>query len=1199
MERIIESKRMTIGLVVLMGLVAILLMSVTTFAQDSTPEPAPLCELYSPIFDTVTVRSCAGSQCTPMGSLDRIDPVCVIDLQNGWYQIDTDLDDDASLEGFILETLLQPGLNNANSDEFEFCDAYQVIPEEAILRTCPSLNCNILDTAVANDVLCALDYDASYTNWIRIASTLTDSEWVNMADMVSVRGERACSDPWSVAIQSTVTRSCPQAFCGAVQTIQQGTEVCSIEESDESLEWIGVEYGDDSVAWVFAGIVEPVALASNEIFSQDEAILATLTAAAPAVAQDTTPFEFATVTSMPTMTATPAVDNGCYEYAVTVSSANIRENPSVEAPIITGVQEDALICVLGVVPYLERDWFIVDVNRGEGEQQIGFMAQNTVSAVDEVLPSPTPSPVAGAANNTTSAVELVTTPSVCNGIDCVEAVALGDPQSVDLTLTQLTRNQLELSSPQSSVNFRFVLPSDWSIQDGNRINLAFDYVELGNTFDIARAPSSQLDVRLNDELLSSYALDRDNTGAVQSIDVVLPADVLADEADRSHNLELVLTALDHCDANLNALLIVDKDASFMHVEYVELEPVLDLSLYPRPFFEVHPNGEIVYVVLPDEATASELTSASRVVAGLGSIAGRLDVRTRTVSSLSVAEYSSNNLILVGFPERHSLIASLYERQQLPTSWTSDAGFLDQANEVIAESDGILQVMEHPDDARFAILVVTGASDAAILKAGQALGGSPTGIGLQGSVAIVEDATPRVNMQSTNLLSTGLTLENLGFTDVVLSGLGEQSIFIEFFVPFGVTVSEEAYIELLYNNSAVLEDRGTTITIEVNDVPVASNVLRGQSEETSGNVTTRRLRASIPPTAIQAGVLNSIIVTLSGFNIDRCEVTNLNALWLTISRESQIFLPVALVDRQPPLVAQFPAPYNRVTTLSDVLVSIPDEPTPAELDQAMDLMFYLGNTGAGASGMNPQMVRGIPSEDLDLSAYHIITLGRPSNNSFFTVIGDDLPQPITMDDTLEQIYNNLIYRLDGSYEIGLLQVMPSPFNTDRDLLVITGTDDVTQALTIDKLLGNFDPFEMAGDVVFVSQQTTYPLNSSLVEQDFEILQAVPALATESAFLLRQTLQPVIQVAGATSVPVLSTERVANNEVAVEATVVIPVITPLPLVTPTPVFESIAVQELTPEASPRPEWIQYLVIGTAIAILIALISRVALSFRKKDN
>ncbi|MGB7342231.1 MAG: cellulose biosynthesis cyclic di-GMP-binding regulatory protein BcsB [Phototrophicaceae bacterium] len=927
-------------------------------------------------------------------------------------------------------------------------------------------------------------------------------------------------------------------------------------------------------------------------------LMAILLMSVTTFAQDSTP----EVTTEPDVASTLEVSNDCYEYAVTVSSANIRENPSVESAIITGVQEDALICVLGVVPYLEREWFIVDVNRGEGEQQIGFMAQNTVSAVGEVLPSPTPSPVGGLTTDANSA-ELVTTPSVCNGADCVEAVAVaaGDLQAVDLTFTQLTRSDLELISPQSSVNFRFVLPSDWSIQDGNRINLVFDYVELGNALDIARAPSSQLDVRLDNQLLSSYILDRDNQG-IQNIEVALPADVLADEADRSHNLELVLTALDHCDANLSSRLTVDKDASFMHLEYVELEPVLDLSVYPRPFFEVHPNDEVVYVVLPDEATASELTSAGRVVAGLGSTAGRLDVRTRTVSSLSAAEYSSNNLILVGFPETHDIIETLYANAQLPTSWTTITGFLDQANEAIAESDGILQVMQHPDDARFAILVVTGASDAAILKAGQALGGSPTAIGLQGAVTIVEDATPRVNAQSNNLLSTGLTLENLGFTeDVVLSGLGEQSIFIEFFVPYGVTVNEEAYIELLYNNSSVLEDRGATVTVEVNSIPVASTILRGRAEDTNEVFSTRQLRASIPPTAIQTGALNGITVTLSGFDIDRCEVTNLNALWLTISRESQIFLPIALQERQQPLVAQFPSPYNGVATLSDVLISIPDEPTSAELEQVMDLMFYLGNTGSGASGMNPQMVRGVPSDDLDLSAYHIITLGRPSNNSFFTVIGDDLPQPITADDTLEQVYNNLIYRLDGSYETGVLQVLASPFNPDRDLLVITGTDDATQALTIEKLLSNFDSFEMAGDVVFVSQQTTYPLNSLLAEQEFGSLQSLPALATESALLLQQTSQPVTQVADGTSAPaptatVLATDIVATNEVAVESTAIQVI---APLATATPVIEPIAAQELTPETLPRPVWVQYLVIGTAIATLIALISRVALSFRKKDN
>ncbi|MEL6527059.1 MAG: cellulose biosynthesis cyclic di-GMP-binding regulatory protein BcsB, partial [Chloroflexota bacterium] len=437
----------------------------------------------------------------------------------------------------------------------------------------------------------------------------------------------------------------------------------------------------------------------------------------------------------------------CTDFTVNTSAGTVRTAPSVDASQVINLPFGTTVCVTGVVPFLENDWFIVRVPNTEDEIVQAFMAQSVLNSTDEILPTPTPSPVGSTSQVTTdNAGVAVAQPTVCpagaSAEDCAavqteDLQIVGDIQSIDLPLINTSTNDnIILQSPQGNATFRFFYPEDWASNGNDVLVLNFDYFELNRGTDSSLVdPISLLDITVNDQLVQSLALDLDNVGQ-NTLTIPLPAAQMQDREQRSHSIGFTLTALDHCREDLTARVEFDTSSSFVSLRYNELEPTLNLAEYPRPFYEQHASGtEIVYVVIPDTPSSEELTAAGRIVAGLGSIAEQLIVRTTTVSQLSDIEYVTNNLILIGLAGNHALIDSLYAQNALPTS-IDDEGNIIRNDAPVLEEDGVVQIIQHPIDPRFAILSVTGQTPVAIAKAGQLLAGNPPLIGLGGDVAIV-------------------------------------------------------------------------------------------------------------------------------------------------------------------------------------------------------------------------------------------------------------------------------------------------------------------------------------------------------------------------------------------------------------------------------------------------------------------------------
>src|SRR5262249_54747843 len=133
---------------------------------------------------------------------------------------------------------------------------------------------------------------------------------------------------------------------------------------------------------------------------------------------------------------------------------------------------------------------------------------------------------------------------------------------------------------------------------------------------------SVLRVRLDSQLVASITLPVTASGT-QTVQVALPTGALASQGRRNHVVQVSLDARDECLSNVEVRVLIRADQSYFHLEYRQLEALLDLGSYPRPFYNggLRGQAETVIVVLPAKYSAQDVEAAGSVSAGLGQLTG--------------------------------------------------------------------------------------------------------------------------------------------------------------------------------------------------------------------------------------------------------------------------------------------------------------------------------------------------------------------------------------------------------------------------------------------------------------------------------------------------------------------------------------------------------------------------------------------------
>ncbi|MBA4376388.1 MAG: hypothetical protein C0401_09480, partial [Anaerolinea sp.] len=461
---------------------------------------------------------------------------------------------------------------------------------------------------------------------------------------------------------------------------------------------------------------------------------------------------------------------------------------------------------------------------------------------------------------------------------------------------------------------------------------------------------------------------------------------------------------------------------------------LDLRLLPEPIYQLGSNTHAASaLVVPDSPTAAEMRAALIVSASFGRMSrGKLPLSLVTASQFAISVWTNTNLIFVGKPAAFPMLSQV----SLPAP-VSGTAFVSSE---IQPEDGILQMTISAWDNTKVILVVSGNTDAGVVKAAQALSVGSIQTGSYPNLAIVLNVnagSSTVAKAETLAIPTSTqqtnTFGDLGYASQTVTEIGTSTAEYQFDIPPGFVAAENAYLDLMFSNSTFLDYTRSGLLIYINGRVVGSARFSDETAQTA------ILRINIPHNFISAGSNSlSFDVNLAPLNESSGESFG---LWATIYSASILHVPLAPATTSTDLrdLSKYPYPFINDPTLSNLAFILPEQ-DPTAWEIAAQIAFNLGRSVIGAPFYLIAVYdKQIPEEVRQ--NYDWILIGLPMELQVMEELQDTLPAPF------EENSNNAIltkqqveYRLPKDAQLGYLELLSAPWNHARTILAIVGNTE---------------------------------------------------------------------------------------------------------------------------------------------------------------
>jgi hypothetical protein len=607
---------------------------------------------------------------------------------------------------------------------------------------------------------------------------------------------------------------------------------------------------------------------------------------------------------------------------------------------------------------------------------------------------------------------------------------------ITLTFEQLGYDTKNLNRQQPRRNYRVVLPGNFQISPtGNYLELV--------THHLPQVPDklSVLQVKLDGSLLDAFPLTADNAIS-NTVRIDLPESFLrAGSSWIEINLDTSATCEDP-GAIVNVLI---DSTSSISLGYWQSPYPTDLSLYPFPFVEEMQSIPVT-MVLPDGPTSNDLTAAAIIAAGLGQTSGgTIDLTAAMVSELSPNVRLNNHLILIGKPDNNAMMSAL--ELPLPIDGTG-----------VEAGQGVLEEIISPWNEFRLILVVSGLDNDGVLKASNALNREAHFLGMRGPVAVVT----RVGAASGSVahVATSMSLASLGYEDQIIYGAAPQDYTFDFTLPLGWRLDAPPFLVFRFSHADILDPGESAIDISLNGVPIGSTLL-DESNAEEGELTISLPARLLDPGRNHLGI--GIEMNFPASSRDKCRDLLDQRAWTVISSESEIFLPYNVIDL-PPDLSLLPYPFAQGSG-DQTLFVLPDQAYPTVFSDLIQLAVLLGSSGQPGF-VSPRVAYAAEVDEEPRANYHLILLGRPTENALLRAANAYLPHPfVPGSDVLEPLaVDSVTFLPDPERDAGLLEIIVSPWNEDRSILAITGTTDDGVGMAVQVFL---DPsLRMKGNLAVV-------------------------------------------------------------------------------------------------------------------------------------
>ncbi len=614
-------------------------------------------------------------------------------------------------------------------------------------------------------------------------------------------------------------------------------------------------------------------------------------------------------------------------------------------------------------------------------------------------------------------------------------------QRVSVSFEYLGYPSAELISPIASTKIRFNVPFGWQLQPGGEIELHYDLVI--NGLD-ARAIVGESDlyggsllVSLNSVSIGSIPLSQIGYNTVRL--KIPPEALISDQTDGSHLLSISLSAQFSCAADITSMVTI-RNTSFFDLPYQVAAPELNLSKLPYPFYLYNSFvADSARVVLSESPDVLEIQAALNLMAGFGAmVGGDYDIQIATENQLTFEDLKNHHLIFVGMPGGFQFLSEV----DFPLKVVNQ-----QFENMLAgaEEDGVLEVAVSPWNISKAVMLVSGNSGAAVMKAAQAVSSGEIFVQDNPALSYISKIQPLA--AATPPSAEDFTFENLGYSTRTLSGVGIFSVDYAFYASQQQAVSKDAYVDLVYYHSGLPYYGSFSFTVDLNREVITGTLFRKESEQ----VTT--LRIPFPAGTLRFGE-NILRVTASLPSMQSCETAGIANPWLLISDQTKIHLPAVPFDetallQKPADLSLHPDMFVTSSDLANIAFLLPQK-SPSDWRIAGALAFLLGDAAnLRFANLSAAYADNVPKEIL--SQRSLIVIGAPSTLPFLETINESLPAPFDFaTQTASEAQMQVVYRIPPGVSVGYLELLASPFNSEEMILVVSGNNQTGVTLAGDAL-----------------------------------------------------------------------------------------------------------------------------------------------------
>jgi hypothetical protein len=276
-----------------------------------------------------------------------------------------------------------------------------------------------------------------------------------------------------------------------------------------------------------------------------------------------------------------------------------------------------------------------------------------------------------------------------------------------------------------------------------------------------------------------------------------------------------------------------------------------------------------------------------------------------------------------------------------------------------------------------------------------------------------------------------TIADLGYEQRPLTNRGIDSAFYNFYIPPGNTVATDAFLELSFGHSALLNYDLSGLVVLLNDKPIGSV----RFTDVTAGLTINRTQINIPPFAVLPGN-NRLEVRSNLEPIDNCSNPNLRGLWATIWPDSRLHLPFSPAQLNTDSAIDltfYPAPMVLDPTLGSTALVLQQDNFQT-WQSALDIAKFLGDQSNGPiSTLNVFFDDQIA--DVNLDQYNLIVIGEPGRMALMEQLNPHLPVQFETGTNDISSSNSLQvkYRIPPDVPIGYVEQLPSPWNSEKVII----------------------------------------------------------------------------------------------------------------------------------------------------------------------